>query len=501
MGNPFGGSKTSKTESKSGPSDFQAPYLTGLFDAAQYQYTNSSGPYMGNVAPNVSNASWEAGDMGANYSRGTGTNLLNGVANASQGLTGLYGAYGQNALNLAGSGIGELNSTALGTLTSAAGGTPLATTNAFGQSGQSGLYSAFGNAGNLYNAGISDNTGQIMNGVNSFYNADQVAAAQKAARDDITNTLSTQTLPSLNAQAVSGGNLNSARAGAAESVARGEAARAIASSDANISTQAWNSALSAALNNQAQQNALALGANSQAGTLAGTMASLGENQRQFDASQTLSAAGTLGNLDLNNRTQNASTQLAGNAQLGSAVQTGIAGAQTASNLADANASRIGALGDLQRQQEAADIANAQYKQTAQDNYNWDNLMKLYQIQGSQQWGQNATSTNTQTSNNSLAGTIAGLAATGAAAYMSGGSSLAAQGAMSAANSGYTGSLYSGGANSVAGPGAMSSSDMMNAINNGSIYSQNPNTDSALWSAMKNTGSRMISGIGTAGLYR
>lgn len=31
---------------------------------------------------------------------------------------------------------------------------------------------------------------------------------------------------------------------------------------------------------------------------------------------------------------------------------------------------------------------------------------------------------------------------------------------------------------------------MNAINNGSIYSQNPNT-----------GSRVISGIGTAGLFR
>ena len=42
---------------------------------------------------------------------------------------------------------------------------------------------------------------------------------------------------------------------------------------------------------------------------------------------------------------------------------------------------------------------------------------------------------------------------------------------------------------------------MNAINNGSIYSQNPNTDSALWSAMKNTGSRVISGVETAGLYR
>lgn len=418
MGNPFKGSKTSKTETKSGPSDFQAPYLTNLFDEASNTYANRPDAYMGNVSPNVSNASWEAGDYGANYSRGTGTDLMNGVANASQGLTGLYGAYGQNAQALAANGIGGLNSTALGTLTSAAGGTPLATTNALGQSGQSGLYSAFGNAGNLYNAGTSDNTGQILNGVNAFYNADQVKAAQAAARNDITNTLSTQTLPSLNAQAVSGGNLNSARAGAAESVARGEAARAIASSDANISTQAWNSALSAALNNQAQQNALALGANSQAGTLAGTMSSLGENQRQFDAGQTLSAAGTLGNLDLNNRTQNASTQLAGNAQLGSGVQTGIAGAHTASNLADVNASRIGALGDLQQRQEAADIANAQYKQTAQQNYDWDNLMKLYMIQGSQQWGQNSTSTNTQTANNSLIGNIAGLAAAGSALYKS-----------------------------------------------------------------------------------
>lgn len=418
MGNPFKGSKTSKTATKSGPSDFQAPYLTNLFDEASNTYANRPDAYMGNVSPNVSNASWEAGDYGANYSRGTGTDLMNGVANASQGLTGLYGAYGQNAQALAANGIGGLNSTALGTLTSAAGGTPLATTNALGQSGQSGLYSAFGNAGNLYNAGTSDNTGQILNGVNAFYNADQVKAAQAAARNDITNTLSTQTLPSLNAQAVSGGNLNSARAGAAESVARGEAARAIASSDANISTQAWNSALSAALNNQAQQNALALGANSQAGTLAGTMSSLGENQRQFDAGQTLSAAGTLGNLDLNNRTQNASTQLAGNAQLGSGVQTGIAGAHTASNLADVNASRIGALGALQQQQEAADIANAQYKQTAQQNYDWDNLMKLYMIQGSQQWGQNSTSTNTQTANNSLIGNIAGLAAAGSALYKS-----------------------------------------------------------------------------------
>ena len=419
MGNPFKGSKTSKTEAKSGPSDFQAPYLTNLFDEASNTYANRPDAYMGNVSPNVSNASWAAGDYGANYSRGTGTDLMNGVANASQGLTGLYGAYGQNAQALAANGIGGLNSTALGTLTSAAGGTPLATTNALGQSGQSGLYSAFGNAGNLYNAGTSDNTGQIMNGVNSFYNADQVKAAQAAARNDITNTLSTQTLPSLNAQAVSGSNLNSARAGAAESVARGEAARAIASSDANISTQAWNSALSAALNNQAQQNSLALGANSQAGTLAGTMSSLGENQRQFDASQTLSAAGTLGNLDLTNRTQNASTQLAANAQLGSGVQTGIAGARMASGLADANASSIGALGALQQQQEAADIANAQYKQTAQQSYDWDNLMKLYMIQGSQQWGQNSTSTNTQTSNNSPLGTIAGLAAAGTALYKTG----------------------------------------------------------------------------------
>ena len=300
--------------------------------------------------------------------------------------------------------------------------TTAATTQA-GATGLTGQTGALSTAQTLAANGMSDNSAQMQVGIGTFYNTDQVTAAQQAARDDITNTLSTKTLPSLNAQAMSGGNVNSARAGAAESVARGEAARAIATSDANISTQAYNTAVNAALTNQAQQNSLALQGNSQASSTAGALSTLGESQRQANQNTQLQAATTLGSQDTANRSLDAQTKLSANGQLGTAIGLGYQGAQLGSDLTTSNANAIISQGDAQQAEEQRQITEAQQQYYAQENRDKQNLADYYGIVGSGNWGGTSSSSSTTPGTSSLAAGLTGAlggAATGYGMTQSGG---------------------------------------------------------------------------------
>lgn len=402
-----GGTQTQ--EQSRAPWAAQQPYLQTAFSDAQANYNlgRDRGTYTGTGIAGPTQQTQQGIDYLTSQSTGLGANLATGVGNVALGALSAIPQYQQNAQQMAAQGGGALNSTTQNVLTGAANG-QTAALGANGVAGQGAQAGAVSNAQGILAGTQGDTDAAIRQAAQGYVNSDVVQGTVDNALRDVSRNLNEETLPGLNARAVSGGNLNSARAGAAEAVARRGAEDRAADVAAGIRQDAYNTGLQAAMTNRAQNQQTALNANSQIGSVGTAMANTGEQARQFDTASATSAAQSLGTLDLQNRQLDAETRLGANQQLGQAGQMGIQGAQAASGLVDANGGRLLTAGQTQQQanQLAADSAYEQWnRQYAQ---NQSLLNDFYGIVGNKDWGgQSSGSSQTMNPANPVGGALGG----------------------------------------------------------------------------------------------
>ena len=189
MGSLFSGSTTTKTPetAKTGPSDFQQPYLTDLFGGAQAANKAAQGTpfYQGDTF---------AGKTPEEQAR----------LQALQGFAGTTGMAGAGALTEAGMGLAG---------------------NAGKASGALDAYSAMANEDGTQS--IIDNAGRYAN---NQYTDDLITANTR----DISRNLTEQVLPGIDRAASGTGNINSSRAGIASGVAQRGAADRVGDISAQI---------------------------------------------------------------------------------------------------------------------------------------------------------------------------------------------------------------------------------------------------------------------------
>lgn len=412
MGSLFGGGKSTSTQQTStGPWLPQQDYLREAFEAAQtaFQSAQNRPAYSGPMTAGLNDTQRQALQMGVDYANGAGGVLASQAAGVSGALMGAAPSFAANAGALALSGAGAANPTAQGVLAAAANGAPLSGPTAAAINGLGAQTAAFGTAQDLAARAQQDLNAALRGAAMGYVDQTRVQSQVDAATRDVARTLGESTLPGLNARAAAGGNLNSSRAGAAESVARRAAEDRAADLASGIRTEAFNTGLNAALAANQQQGALALGANQQAAAIGGALSGLGENQRQFDASTRLQGALTLGQQDLADRQLNASTRLSANAHLGQSAAMGLDAAHSAGILTDANTQRIAASGDAQQMEDQRQLDEAFNAYHRDENRTWDNLGRYYGIVGARSWGEEGTRTATTKEPSNVFGGIMGLA--------------------------------------------------------------------------------------------
>ncbi|MBP0492774.1 hypothetical protein [Roseomonas indoligenes] len=389
------GAQTTQTETKE-PWHVQAPHLNNAFSAAKTDYeTTIARPAWESTHDafaSVNGTQKEGAAVGADYARGAGSALGEQAANTSAVLMGAAPQYYNNASTLAATGAGPANGVAQGVLTQAAQGGLQGSSGVAGGAGLGGQLGALSTAQGMAAGAQGDGNAAIQSGAAGYMNSDLVNGQVDAATRDVARNLSEDVLPGLNARASAGGNINSARAGAAEAVARRGAEDRAADISTAIRNNAWNTGIQASLATKAQQDSTALAANAQAGSLGGALSNLGENQRQFNIGTQLQGASTLGSQDTANRALDVNTKLSAGNQLGTAVQAGLNGALTTGQIVDQNGARISAQGDLQMQGDQIGINNAQSMYYADEKRRAAALQDYYGIVGSQNWGGDGTRT-------------------------------------------------------------------------------------------------------------
>lgn len=388
--------RKSTTNSTTKPLDWQENDIKNIFNNANnlYDQQNSQG------APNYDTYQSLNGNqqnaLSSMLQNSTGQNDAgNAIMKAGTGVVGALGS-GQSALNQASgnaasgaAGNFDHGTTSVSSLLSG-----LAGGNA--NTAQSALSSALGLAG-------TNATAQNAADAASYANSSGVQNAIKDTIAQSNDLYQRTTLPSLNAAAQAGGNLNSSRAGAAQAVSDGLQENRNAATASNM----WNNAFQQGL-------------------------STAESARQSNLSGLLSSAGTaLNGLNLslagqnaaNNQTNaNNSTALNWNSQLNSAGnglvnagQTGASVASTGQDMSDQATKNALTAGTIQ-QTDAQSAADAKLNnELQQKQYYWSLLNNLYGIEGANNWGQRSNSTTTEKSTPSLGqmiqggiGTLAGL---------------------------------------------------------------------------------------------
>lgn len=403
--------RKSTTNSTTKPLDWQENDIKNIFNNANnlYDQQNSQG------APNYDTYQSLNGNqqnaLSSMLQNSTGQNDAgNAIMQAGTGVVGSLGS-GQSALNKASgnaasgaAGNFDHGTTSVSSLLSGLAGGHASTA-------QSALSSALGLAGTNATA---QNAADAANYANS-------SGVQNAIKDTLAQSndlYQRTTLPSLNAAAQAGGNLNSSRAGAAQAVSDGLQENRNAATASNM----WNNAYQQGL-------------------------STAESARQSNLSGLLSSAGTaLNGLNLSLAGQNAandqtnannSTALNWNSQLNSAgnglVNAGQTGASVASagqDIADQATKNALTAGTVQ-QTDAQSAADARLNnELQQKQFYWSLLNNLYGIEGANNWGQKSNSTTITKSTPSVGqmiqggiGTLAGLGSSLMTGGLGGGSSL------------------------------------------------------------------------------
>jgi hypothetical protein len=448
---------TTNTSSTNSPWAPQAEHLqTGMDEAARiYEDSKATGAYTGDLSADQNATQQQGYGTLTGYANGTGGSLASQAGQGAGALMGATTPFVQNASGLAANGIGGMNATTQGVLTGAANGQTLGQTTASGAAGLSAQQGALTTAQSLTDRAAGDPNAAILAGANGYVNNDLLQGQIDAVNRDVSRTLSEETLPGLNARAMAGGNVNSARAGAAEAIARRGAEDRAADNAATIRADAYKTGLSTSLAAQDQQNSLALGANAQTAAVGQSLSAVGESQRQYDGTQQLDAATTLGAQDLAARQADANVKTGANAQLGQAALSGFDAASTAGALSDANAGRLITAGDAQQAEENRAIQESMANQYNQQNYDKAMLNDYWGVVGSNNWGSasTGTQTTTQPANNGISGILQG-----AAGGASIGAGLMSMGGASSVGSGF--SAPSQGPNTTTSPGALSVEQML-----------------------------------------
>lgn len=398
--------KKTTTDSTTKPLDWQENDIKNIFNNANnlYDQQNSQG------APNYDTYQSLNGNqqnaLSSMLQNSTGQNDAgNAIMQAGTGVAGALGS-GQSALNQASgnaasgaAGNFDHGTTSVSSLLSG-----LAGGNA--NTAQSALSSALGLAGTNATA---QNAADAANYANS-------SGVQNAIKDTLAQSndlYQRTTLPSLNAAAQAGGNLNSSRAGAAQAVSDGLQENRNAATSSNM----WNNAYQQGL-------------------------STAESARQSNLSGLLSSAGTaLNGLNLSLAGQNAandqtnannSTALNWNSQLNSAGNGLVNAGQTGASIASAGqdmsdqATKNALTAGTVQQTDAQSAADAKLNnELQQKQYYWSLLNNLYGIEGANNWGNRSHSQTVEKSTPSMGqmiqggiGTLAGLTSS----LMTGGSS-------------------------------------------------------------------------------
>jgi hypothetical protein len=391
--------KSGTTAQSTGPWQPQQEFVYQTLEDGQsnYEEAKARGTYSGDLSAGMNDTTRAGLTAATDYATGTGATLAANAATNAGTLMGATDGFTRTAASLAGNGAGPANATAQGVLTRAANGEALAGPNAARTSGLAGQMGALSTAQALTDRANGDPAARALATGGAFAENPTVQGQIDAANRDAARTYSEATLPGLNARASAGGNVNSARAGAAEAVAARGLADRTADTSAAIRSNAFDQGVGASLTGNAQNNALALGANAQAATTAGALSGVGETQRQFDTSTALGAATALGTQDTANRALEANTRLAANAQQGQAATAGFDAATTAGALSDANSTRQVLAGSAlqQEEQRANDEAyerwNREYAQKQAQTTGYQGIV-ANQVYGSQV---NGTTTGTE----------------------------------------------------------------------------------------------------------
>lgn len=388
--------QTSTQTQKTEPWENQKPFIHQTFEDGRntYEDQRDKGAYQGDTSAGMNDLTREGLDGAVNYARGDGAALAGQANNAAGALMGASQGFVDRASQMATNGTGPMNSTASGVLTAAANGQPMVGPTAAGTAGMAGQTGALSTAQGLVQQAQGDPAQRALQAAQGYANDPTVDAQIDAAARDVTRTFSEQTMPGLNARASAGGNVNSARAGAAEAVAARGAQDRIADTAAAIRGNAFNTGVQASLTGNAQNNALALGANDQAAGISGALSGLGESQRQFDTSTRVGAAESLGQQDLANRSLDANTRLAANAQTGQAALSGFDAAQTAGALSDANSGRLIGAGTAMQAEEQRQMAEDEERYMRDYNYRQGLLTNYAGIVADKNFGSTTTGTTT-----------------------------------------------------------------------------------------------------------
>jgi hypothetical protein len=424
VGNLFGGGSKTTTVNQNTSTTPWAPQgaaVQNLFNTAQGIYNNQSGvPFWpGNFYTGINSAQ----TAGAN-------SLITGGQTAQSYAPALYqtGAQGLEAMpGIMGTGYNLASSQGAPTSATNAiiGATPGALS--YDNTGLSGAQSA-----------LTGNTPQsLVDAAGTFTNNPLLQGQIDAVGTDIRRNLGENVLPTLNAQAIAGGNLNSSRAGAAEAIAQRGAEENLANAAANIRGNAYNTGLQLASGQTGQNIQGNLG-----------LASGGLGLAGAGNSATSAAASALW--------QNGMT----NAQGAGLLSTGL---NDGTNLINSGNNLTAAGGQEQLQgggifQQDANAANqAGYQQfLAGQQYPWSQLDNLSNILQARSWGQNSDTTGTQTSTQTDSGMGNLIGGTSMLGSLFGGNSssggiLGSMGNMfgGSGGGGFLGSLFGGG-NAAAG---------------------------------------------------
>ena len=410
------------TTSSNAPWGPQQGYLENGFANAQNNYNSaqSQGPYPGQFyAPN-SGAQNAAAGQAENWANGTGANIPGNTASLANTLESAAPGELSNLQNLAanGAGGGALSSILNGY---ANGSTPASSINPTLSSalnnaavGSANTLSNFSNGQQqIMNQALSNPTQMLANDASTYMNSSPVQSAINSTNAQINQQLNESTVPQLNRDAAAGGQLNSSRAGMAESMANENAAIATGNADSSILNNAYNSGLSTAANTYNSNLSTGMYA-ANSGLVDNSGVAQGEQgtqlgQSEFGTTSALNAAGTGLNFDLGN----ANTQLGANSQLGNNVNMGINGATAAGNQAAQNYALYSTAGGLDQSGQQALDNNAYAQFMEPTNYNQGILQNYMQdINGS--YGSSSSTEATLPPN--LFGTALGGAATGVGLY-------------------------------------------------------------------------------------
>jgi hypothetical protein len=377
----------------------QAGYLTNGFAQAQdlFNQGQALGPYQGNTTALQNQFQQQAinSATGAAGPGGTLAGLPGQTAGTAGALQGGAGQFMQNAQGIAQNGLGGNYGTLANILNGYANGSTPALSINPQLSGA--LTSAAVNGANslngftqgqqtVMNRALEDPTQQLSSQAQAYMNSSPVQSAVNSTNALIDQTLNEQTVPGLNRRAAMGGNLNSSRAGMAESMANENAALAKGNADSSILNNAFNTGLSTAA---AERNAgLTTGmyaANS--GLVDNTGLAQGQqnaliNQGEFGTNTALQAA----QLGLGGLNSNVGAQLAANGQLGQGVGMGVNAGTAAAQQAAGNFGLLSGAGQLQQQGEQALLTNPYNQWQISAQYPWQNLDNYWNIVGGANWG-------------------------------------------------------------------------------------------------------------------